>query len=599
MDNLTKQTISTFLILFCNLFNLNAQEYFNLDFESRNTETNAPAEWYVAGNEYTISIDSMEKFYGEFSMKIESPKSGLNDFGVAVLKLPFDNSKNRQVKFKGKIKTELLEDGYAGLWMRVDGINGTLKLDNMSDRGYDGTNNWSDAEINLSIDTNAIEIYLGAVVSGTGKVWFDGFEIFIDNVKYIDAKPMLLEPTKEELSWLKEQIYPLSTYIPAHENTSDLKVLDSLIGNSEVIAFGESTHGSSEAFKMKYRVIEYLAQKNKRNIFSIKANMPEAYWLNEYTMESNVDESYKSNEYAIIGKDPASELIKGMGYWTWKTKEMLDLVKWMKDQNRGEYKIQYTGFDMQYFSGPIAVLRSALQERLGIYELILKIEIALDAIRAKRRSSKSNTLIDKNENIIFESFDSIKWHINNNIDLETKKEWLLQNCRLLEQYVLNSSSISHDRFMAENQIWIKNQNPDSQVYLWAHNEHIKKTKNSMGKYLSDKFGDNYISIGFAFYSGQYASFDGMEYSCTNSQVPSLGTYEYIFNKMEEPLFFLDLRQIKNDNSKFSSWFKTNKKLRKVGVSKLTNEFENSNLCEEYDFLIFIKNTTCSTILDEY
>jgi erythromycin esterase len=277
MDNLTKQTILTILILCCYLYNLSAQDYLNLDFESRNTETNAPTEWYVAGNGYTISIDSVEKFNGEFSMEIESPKSGADDFGVAVLKLPFDNSKNRQVKFIGKIKTELLEDGYAGLWMRVDGINGTLKLDNMSDRGYVRTNNWSDAEINLSIDSSAIEIYFGAVVSGTGKAWFDGFEIFVDNVKHIDTKPMLLEPTHEELSWLKDQIYPLRTYIPAHENTSDLKVLDSLIGNSEVIAFGESTHGSSEVFKMKYRVIEYLAQKNKHNIFSIKANMPDVY----------------------------------------------------------------------------------------------------------------------------------------------------------------------------------------------------------------------------------------------------------------------------------------------------------------------------------
>lgn len=69
------------------------------------------------------------------------------------------------------------------------------------------------------------------------------------------------------------------------------------------------------------------------NIFSIEANMPEAYRLNDYVLNGN--------------GDPAT-LIKGMYFWTWSTEEVLDMVLWMREFNKsGKARVQFTGFDMQ------------------------------------------------------------------------------------------------------------------------------------------------------------------------------------------------------------------------------------------------------------
>src|SRR5690606_7811343 len=110
----------------------------------------------------------------------------------------------------------------------------------------------------------------------------------------------------------------LSTYDPAKKSDEDLEIMDSLIGDTHVVGLGEVTHGSSEIFQMKHRIIKFLAEKKNFGIFSMEVNMPEAYRL---------------NDYIISGKGNPTELIKGMDYWTWNTREVLNMVEWMKLHN--------------------------------------------------------------------------------------------------------------------------------------------------------------------------------------------------------------------------------------------------------------------------
>ncbi len=87
-----------------------------------------------------------------------------------------------------------------------------------------------------------------------------------------------------------------------------------------------------ERLEMKDRFIRYLTLNAGFDIFSIEGNMPEAYEINQYEF-NNIE-----NPTSLIG---------GMGFWTWYTKEMLALVKWMNENNKkGNPKISFTGFDM-------------------------------------------------------------------------------------------------------------------------------------------------------------------------------------------------------------------------------------------------------------
>ncbi len=138
-------------------------------------------------------------------------------------------------------------------------------------------------------------------------------------------------------AWIKSHAIPFTTSQAGH-GFDDLAPLDKVIGDARIVALGEPTHGTRDAFQMKHRLLEYLVEQKGFRIFSIEANMPEAYALNEYIVD---------------GKGDPAKLVAGMYFWTWNTQEVLDMVEWMRAWNvahppaAGAQPLRFTGFDMQ------------------------------------------------------------------------------------------------------------------------------------------------------------------------------------------------------------------------------------------------------------
>lgn len=138
--------------------------------------------------------------------------------------------------------------------------------------------------------------------------------------------------TNEVVEWIRANAIRLETPAAGH-GFADMQPLKKVIGNARIVALGEATHGTREFFQLKHRMLEFLATEMGFSIFSIEANMPEAYRL---------------NDYVLSGKGDPVKLIKGMYFWTWDTQEVLDMVKWMREFNQsGKGRLQFTGFDMQ------------------------------------------------------------------------------------------------------------------------------------------------------------------------------------------------------------------------------------------------------------
>ena len=89
--------------------------------------------------------------------------------------------------------------GWAGLWLRVDGKGETksLSFDNMQDRSIKGTTDWTKYVIILDVPDNSSTLNFGALLSGTGKIWFDNitFEEAPANTKSTSEKRKLDRPT--------------------------------------------------------------------------------------------------------------------------------------------------------------------------------------------------------------------------------------------------------------------------------------------------------------------------------------------------------------------------------------------------------------------
>ena len=161
-----------------------------------------------------------------------------------------------------------------------------------------------------------------------------------------------LADNQSAVEWIRSNAIPLQT-VEAGHGLGDMAALKSVVGNARVVALGEATHGTREFFQLKHRIVEFLATQKGFTIFSIEANMPEAYRL---------------NDFVLTGKGDPKELIKGMYFWTWNTQEVLDMVLWMRDFNQsGKGHIEFTGFDMQIPTVSMEIVRDFVQARDGHY----------------------------------------------------------------------------------------------------------------------------------------------------------------------------------------------------------------------------------------
>jgi hypothetical protein len=156
----------------------NAQVKFNGDLENINRKAKLPTGWeHTIGSGYDYVLDSTVVKKGKYSLSLAS-KPGGSEFG-AIDCFIRETLKGSRLQLKGFIKTENVV-GYAGLYMRVDG---TSAFNNMYDQNIKGTTDWKEYTINLPYDgENAIQIAVGALLAGTGKIWFDDVRLYIDDV---------------------------------------------------------------------------------------------------------------------------------------------------------------------------------------------------------------------------------------------------------------------------------------------------------------------------------------------------------------------------------------------------------------------------------
>ena len=170
-----------------------------------------------------------------------------------------------------------------------------------------------------SLGISLVLMLFGVLTTANG-VSFDALPL----AQAVDNRPVV--------EWIAAHAVRLQTPEAGH-GFADMKPLKKMIGNARIVSLGEATHGSREFFQLKHRVLEFLTTEMGFTIFSIEANMPEAYRLNDFVLNGN--------------GDPA-KLIKGMYFWTWDTQEVLDMVLWMREFNTsGKGRVQFTGFDMQ------------------------------------------------------------------------------------------------------------------------------------------------------------------------------------------------------------------------------------------------------------
>ena len=308
------------------LIELDQLAYLNLD-----VETVAGGQlwgWNPGDGGYAVEPDTDTFYSGAQSLRTRYVTSSTSA-GGAFQFLPVGIARGKHVRFTAY--TLAAGAGRPSVYMGVSG-NGGEVFSYQEAKPSQESDGWARSVIDMDVSPNAAEIGFGVLDHGTGVSWFDNMSIDIDGVPYAGAPaPSVGEPTPSQLEWVRNTAMPFATPDAGH-GFDDLEQIRDFIGDARIVGLGEATHGTSEFFRMKHRLLEFLATEMGFTVFAIRAILPGAYRI---------------NKYVLTGQGDPQSLLKGLGHWVWNTREVLSMIEWMRQFNlSGKGQIQFTGFDM-------------------------------------------------------------------------------------------------------------------------------------------------------------------------------------------------------------------------------------------------------------
>lgn len=580
------------LVLLATAANAGLEPYLNLDFED-GQDGKSPTGWYAGGEGYTGAVSTTAPHQGEQCLMLSKTDPASNGFGVGTGSFPIAHVAGHRITYTGWIRTAGVTEGYAGLWWRVDGPDGMLAFDNMMARGVKGDTEWTQYTIELDVGAEVTNINFGCLLPGNGTAWFDDLQVLIDGELFVQDRPEPFAANAAQVAWIKEAAHPFATDDPS-QPLDDLEFLRDMVGDARIVALGEGTHGTAEFFRMKHRVLRYLATEMGFTLFAIEATMPE---------------SERLNAYVLGGEGDPAELIAGMYFWTWKTEEVLAMVEWMREFNAQGDRLEFHGNDMQ---SPGQAMVTALDLlRAHAPDLVVETAEAYAELRGLARAAQTaGRRIESVPDRVGKATAKVCSELEARRDElmlvapAAEIDWGIQNARLVDQYcrLAGGGFAVRDEAMADNSDWLLNQaGPDAKMVIWAHNGHVSRegysSVASMGRHLAERHGSNLFVMGFCFAEGTYTAMkrgEGLGQWGTSPARP--GTAEWAFQQTGEPRLVLDLRAARAGSAE-SGWVAEPVEFRSIGAMAMDDAFSAKILADHYDALIYFEQSTPSVQLD--
>lgn len=420
-----------------------------------------------------------------------------------------------------------------------------------------------------------------------------------------EQEPQLDPVTESLVEALDSELTPLGPE-PNQWADEELKFLDEVSGRP-IVALGEATHGTSEFFDTKYRVFKYLVENHGFKIFAIEADFGESILINQAVLAGD--------------KNQIEDLMKTrMHFWTWRTREVRNLLVWMCDYNVGKpdaEKVQYWGFDCQFNTYHPDMVRSNLEPAnvsfaSFAYELLDEAKSAT----AARFESYSSSAFDEYLGKVNALKDSIARYKEDITTVITEERYALtvQLVEVIRQvsevtyYNAKQTATKNyrDEYMAKNANWLNEYFSGAKMVVWAHNGHIANYPDfggSMGHHLRTEFGEDYETIGFVFAKGSFTAVtqSGDQFLGLNTQTikdePKQGTLPYLMSLAKEPVFSVRISDLES-HSEWKSKFQNGIQFFQIGAvyNNKPGSYYEPFKANDFDQLIFFRETTAAAQL---
>ena len=139
------------------------------------------------------------------------------------------------------------------------------------------------------------------------------------------------EPHDQVVAWINTTDHPLTTTDPTAP-LDDLAPLRDIGGQAELVGLGEATHGSSEIWTMKHRMVQYLVEHLGFTGFVLEVDWPIGQQLDAYVLHGTGD------------------LHTILSFFPWNSQEVVDTLEWMRAYNadpQHPQKLRVAGMDIQ------------------------------------------------------------------------------------------------------------------------------------------------------------------------------------------------------------------------------------------------------------
>ena len=132
-----------------------------------------PPPWFITGSrapDYEVGLlPETHEGHRVVQLRLRSAAREPDGFGALMQSIAATRYLGRRIGFSATVRAQEVT-GWAGLWLRIDGPQRTLIIDNMQDRPLRQTTNWARASIVLDVPESATELHFGALLNGAGAV---------------------------------------------------------------------------------------------------------------------------------------------------------------------------------------------------------------------------------------------------------------------------------------------------------------------------------------------------------------------------------------------------------------------------------------------
>ncbi|EEL40915.1 MULTISPECIES: erythromycin esterase family protein [Bacillus] len=400
---------------------------------------------------------------------------------------------------------------------------------------------------------------------------------------------------------IQSQAHPLKTTEPS-KPFEDLKPLKKMIGSAQYVGLGENTHGSSEIFTMKFRLVKYLVTE---------------MGFTNFTMEEDWGNGLKLNEYIQTGKGNPREFLKLL----YPTDEIIAMIEWMKDYNAdpsNKKKIQFIGLDLKTMDQSVfnKVIDYVKQHRPDLRAEVEENYKDLSSFTGSIQeymnlAPEMKAKFKANAEKVAQLLKDEKEQTNKDVG-SSEYIWVKATANAIEKFttMLLSNDYPnviklHEQYLADHAMWAQ-ETFGGKTMVWAHNIHMAKGiideklyPDAAGQFLKERLDNNYVTIGSTTTEGNFTLYSEYNPStggkiATDTIPQNVKSFNYTLGKVPYKMFLLDNRHLKGHAEK---WVRAKRPLLSIGGQLLPDGslYFDTSLLEQFDIIFHIRKTSPSHI----